>query len=295
MSAVAPARSAGTVPVQSSTGVGPAGSEDLLPESIPMGGMQGLTAALYLLVGRLSQLREQQGKTQSEVRYSARNNAIEAAREAREKAAEEAKKGGFIDAIVEHSGLVDVMSAIPGVSEADAKELATKTFKGALVVGSLVATVMTAGTGAALAVAAIGVALSYGGQAVASSGVLGKEASQYVGIGMQIAGAGCMVAAGFMGGASTLARVGAVINGGIAVVNGTDQVVTAIHQRSADRHDIEATKLDTMIKRIEEQIEEIIDELKDEKHTADKTKEAAQGTIEALDRAQQITIQPLRA
>ena len=295
MSTISPVRTNVVGPSGSPAVTVPSSNADLLPEGIAMGGMQGLTEALYLMVGKLAHLREQQSKTQSEVKYSERNQAIEAAREARRKAAEESKKGGFIDALVKHSGLVEVMSAVPGVSEADAKELATNTFKGALVVGSLVATVMTAGTGAALAVAAIGVALSYGGQAVASSGVFGKEASQYIGIGMQIAGAGCMVAAGFAANGSTLANVGAIINGGIAVVNGADQVVTAVNQYAADEQNVEATKLDAAIERLEKIIEGIIDQLKDDKQVTDKTKEAARGTIEALDWAQRNTTQPLRA
>jgi hypothetical protein len=295
MSAVAPVRSTAVAPANGPTASTSPSNTDLLPEGASMTGMQGVTEALYLLVGKLASLRERQGKMQAEGKYADRNRAITAGAEARNKAVEASKKGGFIDAIVKHSGLIEIMSAVPGVSEADAKELATNTFKGALVVGSLVATVMTAGTGAALAVAAIGVALSYGGQAVASSGVFGKEASQYIGIGMQIAGAGCMVAAGFVASGSTLAHVGAIINGGIAVVNGADQVVTSVNQYAADEHNIEAVELDQTIKRLEKQIEDLIDQLKEDKEVLDKTRVAANETIEALDKAQFLSLQPVRA
>ena len=228
-------------------------------------------SVLYLLMADQNDTQQKLGKTQIEGKFKAKHDARVAQQEAEKKA----HSGGFFKSLV---GIVKVVA----------------------VAATVAATVMSAGAGSFLLVG-VALALSAGGMAVSKThcldGILGKGASQWLGMGMQLAGAvvtgaGALAAAssatsaagqGAAAGASaagetasttataadttaqTLTNTANAVNGGAKIVEGGATVGQAIEDHQASEHSIFAKRMQQLQGRLQREVEDIITQMQDSK------------------------------
>jgi len=213
------------------------GAADLLPA--PANGAGIDISMLYLMMADLNEVQQKEGKADVEDKTIAKN----AAREAQRKAEEDAKKhdGGFFKKILPIAKVVAIVAAAA-------------------------ATVVSFGTLSPVLVG-VALALSAGGFVVSETkcldGVLGQGWSQWVGLGMSIAGS---VVLGFGGGGGGALLIAANAVGGTAkVVEGVATIAVAVDEHKADEDMIAAKKQEQIVQRLQRAIEDIITKLEDSK------------------------------
>jgi hypothetical protein len=154
--------------------------------------------------------------------------------------------------------------------------------KVALVVGSAATTIATAGAGSPLVVGAA-LALSAGSTVVSETKCFGS-ASQWVAMGLGVAGTGVGVAGTLACGAASgamrsLARVGGVataIGGGAEAGAGVAHVVAGNYAADAQNADADTEKAKKQGERLQQTVQWVIDEMKE----GDKAHEAALQTLQ---------------
>jgi hypothetical protein len=171
----------------------------------------------------------------------------------------------------------------------DLEKIAMDVGKVAAVVGSVAVTVATAGAGAPLIVAAA-LALSIGGMVVSETHCFG-DASTWVGLGMELAGAGlgfggAMAVTGASSGMKLLlvaGRVSECVAGAADMAGGTAHVVNGIAQANVQIDIADATAASQQAGRYGSLTSDVIDDIT----AADKSQEGAQqalrGAIETSD------------
>jgi hypothetical protein len=168
----------------------------------------------------------------------------------------------------------------------DLEKGATAVAKVAAVVGSVALTVATAGAGSA-AIVGVALLLSAGGAAVSATrcldGVLGKGASQYVGAGMELAGAatGCTAGLASAGGAVGAAASG--VAGGAQITAGAAHVRNAEFAARVQDAGASAEHARQQGERINRVVGWMLDELADGDKTQQRTMQAAQTAMQTND------------
>ena len=242
------------------------GAADLLPE--PSGGGLVDIDMLYLMMAEQNKIQQLDGKT----RIEADSIAKKAAREAQQKAEEDAKKhtGGFFASILPIAKI-------------------------AAIVAAAVATVCTWGAASPVLVG-VALALSAGGMVVSETkcldGVLGKNWSAYIGAGMAIGGS-LLTAGANLGliGATTAAStttktVGAAasIAGGAAKIGeGGATVAVAIDEHAGDMDMIKAKKQEQLAQLLQRDIEDVIVQLEDSKDNYRQNSEKVNNIVQTID------------
>jgi hypothetical protein len=181
----------------------------------------------------------------------------------------------------------------PGLSDEDVKPVARKALMLNLLVLSVGATIFSAGSTTGLCIAAAGLAFSAAGSQVAENevldGVLGKGASRWVGLGMQIYGAAATGMSGLANGAAlgAAAKVGGTVaHGAATTARATDKIVRVVHDKQAADARVVAEAAKLQLNRLERLIDFLIDGMKEAASSSRKAGEAIQQAITAADQTQ---------
>jgi hypothetical protein len=287
------------------------------PENVTSAEFQDAMTMMYLLLNARASIDMSNAQAQIASRQTAKEHAFNEQLEALRRAAEAEGEGskGFFDSLVDLvsdvltdlanldlvGALTDPLSDMEYMWNSpkfwqDLEAGAGFIAKAALIAGGIAATVATAGS-AGLVVAGIALALSAGGAAIQETdcldSVFGKGASDWIGLGMQVAGAViCYASAGAAAG-STLNTVTTATNvgGGAAAV-----VTGGAHARVAKfRGDVVDAEADAMAARQRGEkmlrlVEWLIDGLQETEKSHQRAKETLGQAIEQQDQAQQAAV-----
>jgi len=177
----------------------------------------------------------------------------------------------------------------PGISDEDVKPVAKKVLMANLFIAGLTATALTGGSTAGILVAVAGVGISAGGSYVAENkaldGLLGDGTSKWVGLGMEIYGTAASALAGFAPGPAVISNgaaraVGGVVGGATGILDGSDQVVTTLHQRETDTAHIDEETARHRIAQLGRMMDEVIDTIQDAYDSRQKAHEIVMKAVE---------------
>jgi hypothetical protein len=312
---VTPLAAAGAVPGAAGAPPGaPAGNATLVPEGAPLtsGGIDDALGVLYMILAQQRDADVSNGKVRVDSAEKEQQKALadQQAALAREQANESGHGRGFFSSIGHLFGDVakdvargDLAKAANDVASDVSEALHSPAFwddleKGALfvakvaaVVGATVVTAASLGAGAGtLALAAL--TLSVGGEVVSDTRCLGS-ASQYVGLGMELAGSAGGLVAGITstaaGAASRIAlHVGtglSAVGGGAEVVAGGAHVVNAEFAANVESATADAQAAVNRGAELERTIEWVIDDVKASAKTHQDTEQTIESAIQAHDQS----------
>ena len=170
------------------------------------------------------------------------------------------------------------------------EKIAIDVAKVAAIVGSVAVTAATAGAGSPLIVAAA-IALSVGGAVVQQTQCFGAKASAWVGLGLELAGAGTgfvssLAATGLSAGAQALASAGrgSMVLAGVADgAAGTSEVVNGVAEEHAQLDAADATQAQVQADRESRLTDWVISELQGQQKSNQGALQTLQGAIQTND------------
>lgn len=296
------------VPTRAATGG--AGAATLLPEGAPLSGvtLNDAMSALYVMMSQQRQLGMQSGKNRVDENKKLRDAALSDERAAleRQKANEADSGRGFFGSIGHLLGDVAddvvhlrvdraVTDAVHDTEDAvnspafwsDLEKGALAVAKVAAIVGSVAVTAATLGAGAP-AIAVVALALSVGGEVVTETRVFGDDASKWVGLGLEAAGAalsfgGTLVTSGASVATRALTTVGAVAtttSGAADVVAGGAHIRNGDFAANAQEASADAEAARHRSERMDELTKWVVDELKDDDKSQERALQTLQGAMQ---------------
>jgi hypothetical protein len=181
----------------------------------------------------------------------------------------------------------------PGISDADVKPVAKKLLMANLALLGLTASVMSGGSTTGICIALAGVAISAGGSYVAQEGTLdpvfGQGTSKWIGLGMQVYGSLAAGLACMAPGPSVFAQAArvtaAAAQGATNVMNGSDQVVTSIHEHTRAMASIEADEAKARLAKLDRFLDCVMDTIQEARQSRQKACDAIRSAREAYDQS----------
>jgi hypothetical protein len=188
------------------------------------------------------------------------------------------------DAIRSRLDAIGLGTSAPGISDHDVKPIVDRAIQLNLLVAGTAASILTAGSTTAIAIAIVGAALSVSGAVVQATG-----GSATLALGLQLAGCAASVTSGFFPSAAagrTAGAARAAADGADALTTGTrgaDTMMRALHQKAADDDNARAQGALFTLQRLGRVLDTLIDGVRETHESHKRVAEIIQGARETHD------------
>lgn len=191
--------------------------------------------------------------------------------------------------------LKEDIRAITSIEDDDVRVANKIALSVALTAAAATATVLTGGATSTTVVALVGIGISTATQVASATGLLeeicSEKAAMWISLGGSAAGV-LLTLGGSLGNAGASAatamkRAGAMMNAGLSVVQGSDEVMQGVHQLRAAEHtyradlaNADAEEQRHVLKRLERVVDGILDDLREAKEAPERASQTLQATLQ---------------